>query len=279
MWFKWNLFLFLFLIVCYGLTRPLRSQTASMNEMRKDEPQTKMQNKFTIDRIYYINLDKNVGRKQFMDGWLSRQSIPYERVPALVGDPSSCVLQSSDPDKCRGVSGIAMSHIHVFNHLNVTGITLVLEDDYQVINFQRIESALKLVPKDFDIVRFDCWGYVPIPFECVRNENPFIFRTNRTGREKWREVGFCGGMHAAIYKDTSVKKLHGIWSKQPFDDIDCRLTSPWIKSYCINYKGGVGRFDHSFGEVTDIPKNDWRTGKSDVVAPDKDAPFELSCKH
>ena len=36
-----------------------------------------------ISKIYYINLDKRVDRKKFMETQLSEFDIPYERFPAV----------------------------------------------------------------------------------------------------------------------------------------------------------------------------------------------------
>jgi len=46
-----------------------------------------------VQRIYYINLQKNVERRKTMEGWLGKQPIPFERINATIGssNPRDCV--------------------------------------------------------------------------------------------------------------------------------------------------------------------------------------------
>jgi hypothetical protein len=64
---------------------------------------------------------------------------------------------------------------------------------------------------------------------------------------------FCGGTHAMLWRHSSVHKLDKVWSRRPFDDVDCLLTTPKLKSYCVNI--GVGSFSHPKGEESNIPHN------------------------
>ena len=132
-----------------------------------------------INRIYYINLDNNPGRRVFMEDWLQDQPIPYERVRASVGGPDdSCVPAKSDPARCRGLAGVARSNVHIIDNYNTSGYTLVLEDDMIIKSFTRLEeSLLQMVPSDWDIVRWDCNGHIPETFEYVNGE---VVRTAHT---------------------------------------------------------------------------------------------------
>ena len=46
-----------------------------------------------------------------------------------------------------------MSNVAIMDQRNTTGLTLVLEDDYQVKNMTLLEESLKHIPSDFDVVR------------------------------------------------------------------------------------------------------------------------------
>jgi hypothetical protein len=55
-----------------------------------------------------------------------------------------------------------------------------------------------------------------------------------------------------LWRDKSLPKLEEVWSKQPFSDIDCRLATDKLNSYCVNI--GIGTISAPEGEMTDIPK-------------------------
>jgi len=205
---------------------------------------------FDIDRIYYINLDTNPCRRSFMEGWLSQQPIPFLRVPGIIGREGLCTKSRSAPARCRGVSGLAQTDVSIIDNYNTTGITLVLEDDFKVVEFEKLLTAVSLVPKDWDIIRFDCWGRHPSTLERMKN---FTFRTahrkpcNRTKEQ----CEFCGGTHAMLWRGDRIQNIRKIWSKQPYSDIDCRLTNSDIHSYCVNI--GIGEFHVFSSERTNIP--------------------------
>jgi hypothetical protein len=58
-----------------------------------------------------------------------------------------------------------------------------------------------------------------------------------------------------LWRDASLKKLATVWMTQPFDDIDLRLTSRKLNSYCFNLAAaGAGKLVQPADEKTDIPK-------------------------
>jgi hypothetical protein len=214
-------------------------------------------NATNIDRIYYINLEKNKLRRNFTEGWLSKQDIPWERVNASIGIDGTCLdIKSTSPQRCIGLSGLAMTQIDIIDNYNTTGVTMVVEDDFKVLHMDKIIEALRLVPPDWDILRFDCYGEVPLTFPWL---NEYTFRTTdaqtshpcstyTTEDHCW----FCGGTHVMLWQGHAVQKLRRAWSQQPFDDIDCVLFTQHlrIKSYCAML--GVGEFHRLKGEETDI---------------------------
>ena len=199
---------------------------------------------FTISRLYYINLQSRLDRHFFMDDWLSDQNLPYERVNAIVGPSDVCVERLKSPERCKGVTGVALSNIYIIDHLDTSGISLILEDDVKV-NISLIPNAIRDVPNDWDIIRFDCWGHVPMSFRYV---TPFIYKTRHVSWCLWN-CNFWGGTHAMLWRDKSVHKLKKIWQQKPYDDIDGRLTSNEINSYCVQ-KNIAQLYDMG----TDIPK-------------------------
>jgi len=202
-----------------------------------------------------------------MHDWLQRQTSPFHRVNATIGpDKSVCVFNKKNMNKeaggrCRGVTGLVMSELDIIQNYNTIGLTVVLEDDFRVIHNLRtlVEKTINMVPADWDVIRWDCKGKIPETFEVkhYRNaeksenhQNAKVFRTYHTRTPK-REDWFCGGTHAMLWRDSSLTKLANVWSQQPFHDIDCRLTTPMLNSYCVNLH--IGEFVLSEGERSDIP--------------------------
>jgi hypothetical protein len=123
-----------------------------------------------IQRIYYINLKKNVLRRARIESLLSephtqlawkKEAIPYTRINAIRGDedPAVCAPTLQDPHRCAGVVGIVKSNLHIMQYHNVTGLTLVMEDDFLPRNLSLIEEAVRWIPPDWDIIRFECVDY------------------------------------------------------------------------------------------------------------------------
>ena len=232
-------------------------------------------NEISIDRIYYINMDKNQGRRAFMEGWLSKQTIPFERISGRAGDPSSdtCQQGKADPDRCRGIAGLAKTVVSTIESYNTTGLTFVFEDDYFAVNISRLEESIAVVPDDWDILRFDCTGYIPSDFPILHVEAgnelqiKTVFETRHDKGQppcnatEEKRCWFCGGTHAMVWRGgESVQKLRKLWSRQPYDDIDCDLTHQVetynVTSYCINFPQGQGVISKKIeGEISDIPKN------------------------
>jgi hypothetical protein len=75
------------------------------------------------------------------------------------------------PNHCRGVIGLRMSNLYIMDYAETSGITMVLEDDVKV-NMSLVLDAVRAVPRDWDIIRLDCWGFVPWNFPYV---TPNIF--------------------------------------------------------------------------------------------------------
>ena len=224
-----------------------------------------------LDRIYFINLDRNVIRREIMEHQLSmvaydygrnhHYDIEYHRVAALKGQNDTCISRINGK-RCIGVSGLIMSNLYIMDHLNITGTTLVLEDDFVIDDLEKLLKTVYLVPQDWDILRWDCKAG-PLPefqqytyaFKTSQNASD-IAECKQSGRKKCYH---CGGTHAIMYRSgASVEKLRVLWSRQPYEDIDCALTSRssevGLNSYCI--QTGVGSFHYPSSEYSDIPKHD-----------------------
>ena len=217
----------------------------------------------TVQRIYYINLQKNTKRRELMESWLGNQTIPFERIEAKIGDtdPEHCIAGKQYPDRCNGMLGLAETELDIIRNHNTSGLTLVFEDDFFVHKPLDgiVRRTLRLVPSNWDVIRWDCWGKPLDTFNLLMPGilGSSVFRTYGTNLDTtvWsQDFWFCGGTHAMLWREESLSKLETIWSRLPYEDIDCKLTTtePQFNSYCVNL--GTGVIKEVEGESTDIPK-------------------------
>lgn len=83
-----------------------------------------------IQRLYYINLEKNVKRRERMERLLRNQTavgrtgrpLPFKRIPAVIGreDPTVCVPNLRNPLRCSGVQGILKSNLRIMRYEPMT---------------------------------------------------------------------------------------------------------------------------------------------------------------
>ena len=177
---------------------------------------------FLPTRIYYINLDHRTDRRAFMETWLRKQPVPWERVPAQVGF-ATCHRKSAE--SCKGVTGLTLANLHILESRNTSGLTLVLEDDVYVDTRQLLELVAKHVPEVWDVIRSDCWGRPLRTFRWVDN---ITFRTDVSNSS---DEFYCGGTHAVLWHHAAVPKLRRVWqlrSDHKYAGIDCRLNTAFV---------------------------------------------------
>lgn len=67
---------------------------------------------------------------------------------------------------------------------------------------------------------------------------------------------------------SSLEKLRQVWRVKPYDDIDCRLTTLQLKSYCV--QADAVTFNVNLSLTSDIPKvignhNVWKRVNTSIV--------------
>lgn len=218
-----------------------------------------------IKRIFYINLDKNVIRRQMIESKLAKQdlrNISVERVAAKAGGPEdTCRDIVGNPDKCRGVAGLALTNIDIIQKNDLQdGLTLVLEDDAHISDIGILMASTKLLPDDWDVVRWNC-DTVMQPPEEFEKINDYVFRTKFTGKcepnENNRWCEYYGGTIYTMYTGEGAKKLEKIWATKPFFDVDGALTNTRnedldLKSYCIKIGDETAAHRPPKKEMSDI---------------------------
>lgn len=167
-----------------------------------------------VDKVYVINLDKDVERLKKIDKSLQEVGIDYERFPAVIGSHISthpnltplCCMFCTD-----GIKGCALSHHTIWEESIRNGYQsiLVLEDDAIVPNDinERLRDAKTKIPADWDII------YVGCRFFC-NDEHPVSKVGNRIMNSVPEEVDGdvkkvkgSAGSHAIIFKTSFLKKI------------------------------------------------------------------------
>jgi hypothetical protein len=149
--------------------------------------------------------------------------------------------------------------VKILERYNTTGYTLVVEDDFVIRDMNKLVKSVALVPDDWDVIRWDCWTPPHSSFQ--KFSWPYAFSTGiNPDTCPPGECSYCGGNHVTLWNgnrrrgstDDSLEKLRKVWSQTPYNTVDCRLSDPSLKSYCINI--GIGEFHKPLAEMTDIPK-------------------------
>jgi len=224
----------------------------------------------TIDNVYFINLDESKDRRYFMESWLNESGTRYQRIPASQRPLSNetydvrCVEGKQNPYRCRGMKGLRDSNINIMDNYNVSGMTMVLEDDVAV-DIPAVLTLLHLVPSNWDVLRLDCKcrGYDNMqkylkPERYINNvtwdtkgrgfcRHGTIFQTTLPCD---KDLKYCGGTHAVIWRSDRLHKLREFWGRDPVNDIDCTLITHELHSYCV--QGSVVKKQRF--KISTIPK-------------------------
>jgi len=236
------------------------------------------------------NTKRNALMQKWLDSTTINPYYPYTRVEAVVGLDNECPAGVT-PERCRGMAGLAKTNLGILrrnrteesaagtkvefggnsdfagnNHNSFSPeekFTLVFEDDYYVTQplHKALEKTLRHVPDDWDIIRWDCKGPIRSSFPVVYREEDDSFVVFRAAHlneclnpEAEQNCLFCGSTHAMLWRhpgSDAVQKLERLWSRQPYDDIDCRLVvSPDVVGYCVNMN--LGRNEPPSDEWSDI---------------------------
>ena len=191
-------------------------------------------NLIDINKIYYINLDSSIERKQNILLQAKKEKLKLERFPAING--KSLNINKLYEDKLftkfiftskRGMIGCTWSHINLWkkiaksNHENI----LILEDDVLFVdNFKlKLESYMRQVPENWDIIYL---GASNIYGKKINNNiiKPLYTSKNLTNV----------GAYAMLVKKQTVIELLQIM-KPINDDFDIQIKNKYNKYNNIYY--------------------------------------------
>ena len=148
---------------------------------------------------------------------MPNRGIPFYRLPLLKGLPYVCSFE--DEEKCIKESGMVDTLLHLLQskEYKMEGVSLVLQDDFEVTDMHKLRIAANLVLDDWDIIRFDC----PLEGENhMPNLNNYVFQTNQ-GRDSRH---FLDRSRAILLRDDKIEKIADAINVMPRQELDAALS-------------------------------------------------------
>jgi len=223
-----------------------------------------------IEKIYFINLPNRKDRCDFMNSYLGKFDIEYERFEGIRPTISSLINRDGEYQefylraterfrtyannektypRALGVFGVYISHylIHERAHSESHGDYVILEDDCRLApeTFKKVEQALNsgAIGKDWDIIR-DCWHSTDEVCKFATSHQESLHSTLESSNSVF------GGAHFSIFKGTSTIKLLDYLRGDRLLAIDAAYSTNMMNVY----HGNFGATIYNLG--TDIPKID-----------------------
>lgn len=167
-----------------------------------------------VDKVYVINLEKDVERLKKIDSALHDAGIDYERFPAIQGSQISshpslttlCSLTCTD-----GIKGCALSHHTIWEEAIRNGYqsVLIFEDDAIIptdIN-ERLREAKMKIPADWDVIYVGCRFFCNDEHPVSQVGNRLLGSVPEHVDGDVRKVKGSAGAHAILYKTSFLKKI------------------------------------------------------------------------
>jgi GR25 family glycosyltransferase involved in LPS biosynthesis len=193
-----------------------------------------------VDKVYVINLDKDVERLKTIDTALRKQGISYERLPATLG--SNLSNDSRLTQMCNffctdGIKGCAVSHHRIWEDALRNGYSrvLVFEDDALIPDDfdKKVREVMVNVPEQYDIVFLGCQYFCRNKTVVEKVGHTLMGTTPEEVNEQVQKVSGSIGAHATIYTQIFMNKI----INEPIEThIDVQIQR-WIKTYGFNAYG------------------------------------------
>ncbi len=193
-----------------------------------------------VDKVYVINLDKDVERLQTIDTALRKQGILYERLPATLGsqvtsDPRLSQLCNSF---CTdGVKGCALSHHRAWEDALKNGYSriLVFEDDSLIPDDfdKKVRDVMIKLPDSYDVLFLGCQYFCRNKTVIEKIGHTLMDTTPEPINDSVQKVSGSMGAHATIYTQIFMNKI----INEPIEThIDIQIQR-WIKQFNFNAYG------------------------------------------
>jgi len=193
-----------------------------------------------VDKVYVINLDKDVERLRTVDSALRKQGILYERVSATVGKKVANDLRLTH--LCNafctdGIKGCALSHHRIWEDALRNGYSriLVFEDDALIPDDfdKKVREIMGKLPESYDILFLGCQYFCRNKTLVEKVGHTLMGTTPEAVDDTIQKVSGSVGAHATIYTHVFMKKI----INEPIEThIDIQIQR-WIKQYKLNAYG------------------------------------------
>jgi GR25 family glycosyltransferase involved in LPS biosynthesis len=171
-----------------------------------------------IDKIYWINLNRSIARRAYMENLLKNINIANERVQAIDGNLDMCVINNYKLNEILGTNleyACLLSHLKTINKFNesVFERCLILEDDVS-LEFMKywkkdINTIINEAPENWDIIMLSytdlhCGKYNKIYVKWHKNISSAVsYIINKKGSNKVMNMFIDGKWHISGEKHVS----------------------------------------------------------------------------
>ena len=193
-----------------------------------------------VDKVYVINLDKDVERLRTIDTALRKQGILYERLSATLGKKVSNdhrLTQLCNSFCTDGIKGCAISHHRIWEDALKNGYSrvLVFEDDAIIPDDfdKKVREVMDTVPESYDVIFLGCQYFCRNKTVVEKVGHTLMGTTPEEVNEHVQKVSGSLGAHATIYTQIFMNKI----INEPIEThIDVQIQR-WIKKYNLNAYG------------------------------------------
>jgi len=184
-----------------------------------------------VDKVYIINLDKDVERMAKMDAQMKTLGIEYKRFSAING--ANIVHNKYLSEFCNvfctnGMKGCALSHLYIWQDMvqNKYSNVCIFEDDAVLLdNFnESIQNNWKQLPKDYNLLYLGC-GFsctdkdiIPTISHTILNTKPEVIDRNiirvsgSIGSHAYIITNKCANIFVNLPIITHIDLQMGIWA-------------------------------------------------------------------
>ena len=220
----------------------------------------------TFEKIFYINLDKDIARRSFIEKQYYNTNPcqhplpPIERIPgnlvshkdvAKKGKFHHLVKRYSDIFKhdygintphSRATLGCYLSHKKVYEEIaeSADGYYIVLEDDV-ILNknwFKNLCNLTSRIDFKFDIIRQMWISNCPGAFSRIEK-----FNLCSKYVSPWNSCSYSGGLHFQIVNQSSANKILNFLNTENIFDVDAVLHNPILNIFHTKISGVEHNFD------------------------------------
>lgn len=131
-----------------------------------------------IEHIFVINLDRRPDRLDLIDKQLKRFNLNYERISAIDGNLLNPNPKIGNGWNHKGVAGCALTHrkiIEIAKERNYKNFLVIEDDTVFSDEFKNIDSYIKQVPNDWDVIYF-----TSLHLSKPKNVNVNVFKSTHT---------------------------------------------------------------------------------------------------